>query len=299
VRRASGEELLRNGMAWLDLAFGFGTTTIEIKSGYGLDLETERKMLQVLKQMDETHPVDVVPTFLVHAVPKDADRRKYLDLVENAMIPEFREYASWFDLFLEKDVFDLPEAERLLRKAKDAGYQLGLHANQVFDIKGISLAVDVGARHVDHLEVLSPGDAALIVRTAGLYAVFLPSAEIHAFSKKTGRIDRLMDMPGRLVLSTNFNPGTSPVLSPAAVMAMAVWRYRLHDPRLIVEAFTRNPADMLFLHDRGRIETGARADLVLFALDQASQIPYYGTICPAACVVKNGVRYQIGKPNEI
>ena len=212
VRKASEEELLHHGLAWLDRALRFGTTTIEIKSGYGLDLAAETKMLKVMRRLNDMHAVDVVPTFLVHAVPKDSDRKKYLDLVEQAMIPQFREYAEWFDLFLEEGVLGIHEAERLIRKAEDAGYWIGLHTNQVKDIGGIRLAADMGVRHVDHLEVLSEEDAARLVRADGLYAVFLPSAEFHAFSERVGQIRRLKDMPKRLVLSTDFNPGTSPVL---------------------------------------------------------------------------------------
>jgi imidazolonepropionase len=101
------------------------------------------------------------------------------------------------------------------------------------------------------------------------------------------------------VLSTDFNPGTSPVLSPAAVMAMAVWRYRMDDPALLINAFTVNPADMLFLSDRGRIEKGAKADLLLFALDNIGQIPYFGTVCFIKHVIKSGKRFEAITSYEI
>ena len=288
VRRASEEELIEHGLRWLDRALRFGTTTIEIKSGYGLDGDSERKMLRVIQHLRGRHPVDVVPTFLVHAVPKGVERKRYLERVAEGMIPEFREYADWFDAYLEKGVFDLPEIECLVRKAMDAGYRVGLHANQANDLGGIRMAAEMGVRHVDHLEVLTPGDAERIVRTDGLYAVFLPSAEIHTFSERVGQIGQLRSIPDRIVLSTDFNPGTSPVLSPAAVMAMAVWRYRVTDPLLLLDAFTANPAEMLFLPDRGRIEPGAKADILLVDLDTFEQIPYYGTIPRIRYIVKNG-----------
>jgi imidazolonepropionase len=288
VRGTSEEELIRNGQRWLDRALRFGTTTIEIKSGYGLDYQTEKKMLKTIRKLNTLHPVDIVPTFLVHTIPLDADRKKYLSLVADKMIPEFREYADWFDLFLEKGVFDLAEAEMLIRKARDAGYRIGLHANQVHDIGGINLALDYGVRHVDHLEVLNDRDAKRILANPSVYPVFLPGAEYHLFSGRIGQIHKLTDARSRIVLATDFNPGSSPVLSPSAVMALAVLRYRVNDPSLLLDAFTSNPADMLFLPDRGRIEKGAKADILLFDVDHSDQIPYWGTVCPIRNIIKNG-----------
>lgn len=288
VQKASEEELIRNGLKWLDRALQFGTTTIEIKSGYGLEIEAERKMLRVIRKLNEIHPIDVIPTFLVHAVPRDADRKKYLDSVISGMIPEFREYAEWFDLFLEEGVFDLAESEMMIRNAEDAGYWIGLHTNQIHDIGGIKLAVDYGVRHADHLEILEKRDAERISDNPWIYPVFLPGSETHSFSGRVGQIHAFKSIPTRIVLSTDFNPGTSPVLSPAAVMNLAVLRYRLEDPGLVLDAFTANAADMLFLKDRGRIEKGKKADIVLIDVDRIDQIPYWGTMNLIRHVVKNG-----------
>jgi len=292
VRKASEEEMIQNGLKWLDRALRFGTTTVEIKSGYGLDVETERKMLKTIRRLNQLHAVDIVPTFLVHTVPEDVDRKKYLDLIANAMIPEFREYAEWFDLFLEQGVFDASESEALIRKAEDAGYWIGLHTNQVHDIGGIGLALEYGIRHVDHLEVLEDKDAERMMDNPGIYPVFLPSAEYHVFSPRIGQIHKFLNAPSRIVLATDFNPGTSPVLSPAAVMTLAVLRYRLNDATLLLDAFTSNPADMLFLPDRGRIEKSAKADILLVELDTFEQIPYFGTIPRIRFVIKNGKPIQ-------
>jgi imidazolonepropionase len=288
VRKASEEELIKNGLTYMDKALGFGTTTVEVKTGYGLDYETEKKMLQVMQELNKLHPVDIVPTFLVHTVPKDTDRRKYIDLVAKKMIPEFREYADWFDIFLEKSVFDLDEGERLIRNAMDAGFHVGIHTNQVHDIGGVKLAAELGVRHVDHLEVLDKADARLIIETETLYPVFLPTAESYVFSQHVGQIHQLLDIPSRIVLSTDFNPGSSPVLSPQLIMAQAVLRYRISDPFLLIDSFTSNPAEMLYLHNRGRIEKGAQADILIMALDGFEQIPYWGTMSNIKYIVKNG-----------
>ena len=154
VRKASEEQLIRNGLKFLDKALRFGTTTIEIKSGYGLDYETEKKMLTVINKLNEQHAVDIIPTFLVHTVPKGIDRKEYIDQVAHRMIPEFHEYAEWFDIFLEEGVFDVKEGEYLITKALDAGYRIGIHTNQMHDIGGVKLAVGLGVRHVVHLECL-------------------------------------------------------------------------------------------------------------------------------------------------
>jgi imidazolonepropionase len=230
VRSASEEELIRNGLKFLDKALRVGTTTVEIKSGYGLDYENEKKMLRVIRKLNNIHPVDIIPTFLVHTVPKDVDRKTYIDEVAERMIPEFREYADWFDIFLEEDVFDLKEGEFLIKKAIDAGYYIGIHTNQIHDIGGVRMADELGVRHVDHLEVLTDEDARRIIDNENLYPVFLPTAEACVFSNHIGQIHKLLNIPDRIVLSTDFNPGSSPVLSPLIAMVFAILRYRLSLP---------------------------------------------------------------------
>lgn len=292
VRSASEEELIQNGLKYLDKALSFGTTTIEIKSGYGLDYANEKKMLRVIDRLHELHPVDIVPTFLVHTVPKETNRKAYIDDVAQRMIPEFREYTEWFDIFLEEGVFDFKEAEFLIGKAIDAGYYIGIHTNQVHDIGGIELADRLGVRHVNHLEVLSDKDARRIIDNKDMYAVFLPAAEAFVFSEHVGQIHKLLNIPDRIVLSTDFNPGSSPVIDPLFVITQAVLRYRISDPGLLIDAFTKNPADMLYLPDCGRIEEVKKADIVLYDSESIEQIPYLGTHRPIKHIIKNGRRIK-------
>ncbi|NQT27062.1 imidazolonepropionase [candidate division KSB1 bacterium] len=293
VRAASEEELLQNGLRFLDVALRQGITTIEIKSGYGLDFETEAKMLRVIRKMNEMHPIDIVLTFLVHSVPKNWKREAYIQTVMEEMIPAFREYANWFDIFLEEGVFSQDETRLLIQRAIDAGYKIGLHANQVYDLGGVRLANEMGVRHVSHLEVLCQEDAVRIIQNPDLYSVFLPGAESFVFSERIGQINQLLDIPERIVLSTDFNPGSSPVLSPTMIMAMAVLRYRLSNPKLLINAFTINPAEMLFLPDRGKIEQGKVADLILLDLDRFEQVPYFGTINMIRHVIKRGKVFDV------
>lgn len=288
VRNTSEEELIKNGLRFLDKALSFGTTTIEIKSGYGLDFNTEKKMLTVINTLNRLHPVDIIPTFLVHTVPRETDRKKYIDSVMNRMIPAFREYSEWFDIFLEKGVFDLRDGELLIQKAIDSGYNVGIHTNQVNDIGGVKLAVEHGVRHIDHLELLTEEDAELIIQNKSIYPVFLPGAEAYLFSGHTGQIHQLLKIPSRIVISTDFNPGSSPVLCPGLVMSLAVLRYRISDPLLLIQAFTRNPAEMLFLEDRGSIKKGLKADILCMELDDFEQLPYFGTLNFIKFVIKNG-----------
>jgi len=293
VKSASEEELIQNGLKFLDKALRCGTTTVEIKSGYGLDFETETKMLRVLHRLNDLHPMDIIPTYLVHTVPKNEDRTRYIGDVAERMIPEFREYSEWFDIFLEKGVFDLKEGEFLIRKATNAGYHVGIHTNQVHDIGGVRLADELGVRHIDHLEVLTKEDAERIIRNKNLYPVFLPSAEAYVFSKHIGQIHQLKTIPDRIVLSTDFNPGSSPILNPLFVISLAVLRYRISDPYLLIDAFTKNPARMLYLNDRGIILEGAKADILCIELDNFEQIPYYGTVNFLKCIIKNGEIIEI------
>ncbi|MBN1543208.1 imidazolonepropionase [candidate division KSB1 bacterium] len=288
VHEADEDELVATGRRYLDQALALGITTVEIKSGYGLDTENESKLLRAIQRLKGDHPIDVVPTFLVHSVPLGEDRQRYLNRVVEEMIPAFRPLADWFDIFVEEGVFDIAESRRMLKAAAAAGYCLGLHTNQMHDIGGVGLALETGVRHVDHLEVLSDSDARALIDASDVYAVFLPGAEYCAFSPHIGQIHKLLNMPERLVLSSDFNPGSSPILSPMLVMAMAVWRYRLTDPDLLVRALTINPARMLGFSDRGEIRPGTRADLVCLALDNSAQIPYLGTLNCIRRVYKNG-----------
>lgn len=292
VRSASEEALIQNGLRFLDKALHFGTTTIEIKSGYGLDYDSEKKMLTVINKLNQLQPVDIVPTFLVHTVPKDINRNKYIDLVANKMIPEFRELTDWFDIFVEEGIFDLNESEFLIKKALDNGYRVGMHTNQMHDIGGVKLASNLCVRHVDHLEVLNEKDAERIIENKDIYPVFLPTAEAYVFSEHVGQIHQLLKIPSRIVLSTDFNPGSSPVLSPQVVMASSVLRYKISDPYLLIDAFTINPAQMLYLNDRGVIREGAKADIVCMHLDNFKQIPYFGTIDFIKYVIKENTIHQ-------
>jgi imidazolonepropionase len=142
---------------------------------------------------------------------------------------------------------------------------------------------------------MTPQDAAKIIDHDSLYPVFLPSAEAYVFSERMGQIHQLMDIPHRIVLSTNFNPGSSPVLSPLIVMSLALLRYRVSDPFLLINAFTHNPASMLYLTDRGKIEKGTKADLICMPLERFEQIPYWATLHPIHYVIKNG---QVFEPNQ-
>ena len=288
LRSASDEELIRNGLRFLDRALALGTTTVEIKSGYGLDPENEMRMLSIIRKLDNMHAVDIIPTFLTHTVPRSWERERYLETVEKEMIPAFREYSEWYDIFIEKGVFSAEESRRLLRAAHNAGYHLGVHANQVHDIGGVTLAIEMNVRHISHLEVLSDKDAAGILENDNIYPVFLPGAEACVFSDRKGQIGRLLSIPERLILSTDFNPGSSPLLSPALIMQMAVLRYRSEDAAWLIDSFTRNPADMLYLSDRGRLEVGCKADIISLKLENYEQLPYFGTMPVIDRVIKTG-----------
>ena len=189
------------------------------------------------------------------------------------------------------------ETRLMIQAAIDTGYKIGLHANQVHDLGGVRLADEMGVRQVSHLEVLSDEDADRIRGNPDLYAVFLPGAENFVFSDRIGQIHKLLDIPERIVLSTDFNPGSSPILSPTEIMTMSILRYRLSDPELLIYVFTAHPAEMFYLSDRGKIEPGKTADLILLDLNQFEQVPYFGMINMIRYVVKRGSVYKI--QNEI
>jgi imidazolonepropionase len=259
--RAGSEEELKSAverhLGWM---LEHGTTTAEVKSGYGLDRETELKMLRAIGGAD--HPVDVHPTFLgAHTVPREFQgAAEYVEFVVSEVLPEVARYVRAADVFLERGSFEVPEARRYLEACADYGLALRLHADQFSERGAIPLAIELGARSVDHLENTGEDSASLLARS-DVAAVLLPACGL--FLDLPLPPARLLVEEGAIVaLATDFNPGSSFCESLPLVMNLACTRLGL-SPAEALNACTANAAHVLGLNDVGRLAPGYKADVLV------------------------------------
>lgn len=255
------------GQAWgfLESMIQNGDTIIEAKSGYGLDVENELKMLRVIKSLNEKTDVEIVPTFLgAHAVPPELEGKTndYVDLVVNEMIPVVAQnnLAEFCDVFCEKGVFEIEQSRRILLAARDAGMALKVHADEIVQLGGAELAAEVGAVSADHL-LMASDDGLEAMRKAGTIATLLPAT---AFSLDTDYADarKMIDMGLPVALATDFNPNCANE-SMFFTMALACYKMKM-DPREVISASTVNAAFALNRGDvTGSIEVGKRADILI------------------------------------
>jgi imidazolonepropionase len=267
TRAASKEELVRGLSARLDEMLMQGTTTAEVKSGYGLETAAEIRSLEAIAEAGAAHPMTVVPTFLgAHEVPVEhrGDRRRYVDLVIREMIPEVagRGLAAFADVFCEEGVFTVAETREILSAARDRGLGLRVHADELAWTGGAELAAELGARSADHLLFASEGGMRALAE-ARCVATLLPAA---AFYLRLGRFAparRMIDAGVPIALATDSNPGGG--LSPSIPFAMTVACFAMGlSLEEAITAATVNAAYSLGVHaERGSLEAGKRADLVV------------------------------------
>ena len=267
TRAASADELAALACLRLDEMLLCGTTTAEVKSGYGLETAAELRSLEAIARAAARHPVTVVPTFLgAHEVPPEhrASRERYLDLLVDEMLPAVAEHrlAVFADVFCERGVFDVEESRRILRAARARGLKLRVHADELGATGGAELAAELGARSADHLVHVSPAGMRALA-SSGCVATLLPTA---AFYLKLGRFAparELVAAGAAIALATDVNPGGG--LSPSLPFAMALGCFGMGlSLEEALGAATLNAACSLDLqHDVGSIETGKRADFVV------------------------------------
>ncbi|HEV3027887.1 MAG TPA: imidazolonepropionase [Planctomycetota bacterium] len=285
VRAADKAELKDLTRARLQSALEQGTTTMEIKSGYGLDPETELKMLEAIGELRSEQPIELLPTFLgAHAVPPGVSRETYVDqLLE--MLPRAAATSAFCDVFCDPSYFPVPETRRILEAARNLGMKLHLHAGQFGKDGGIGLGLDLGVRSMSHLDAISDPEIARLGSspTAG---VLLPGVAL--FGRTPFPPARKLIQAGAIVaLATNFNPGSCPSLSMPLMMALACMQMAL-SPAEALNAATVNGAYALGLEGVGTIEPGSRADLAILDLPDYRMLPYYFGVNHVRMVVKGG-----------
>ncbi|HSM44472.1 MAG TPA: imidazolonepropionase [Acidimicrobiia bacterium] len=274
TRAASEDELYRLAAARVWRMIQTGTTTIEIKSGYGLDLATEHRQLAVARRLGAELPVTVKTTFLgAHSVPPEfrGDRSGYVDLLVEEMLPELSPLADYCDVFVERGVFDVGDARRIFSLAAELGLGARVHAEQLGHTGGAGLAAEIGAVSADHLDNVTEDDANALA-AAGVAAVLVPGASYTLRSQQAPG-PMLADAGCTIALATDCNPGTSYFESMAPILSLAVVQMGLTVDDAI-RAATLGGARSLGLDDRGLVAPGAVGDLVVLDAPSAAHLVY-------------------------
>ena len=291
TREATLEELVETGKKRADSMLVFGVTTVEGKSGYGLDKDTEIKQLRVLKLINEEHPIDVVPTFLgAHSVPPEFKGKvnEFLDFLISEVLPVVKEekLAKFVDVFCEKSVFDIEQSRRYLTKAKELGFKLKLHADEIVGIGGAELGVELKVVSTDHLLQISEKGIRELAES-GVIATLLPAT---AFCLKEEYADarKMIDNGCAVALATDYNPGSGFTNSIPLVIALAAINMHMNVNE-IVNALTINGACALDMQDKiGSIEKGKQADIIILEYPSIDFLPYHTGINIVNTVIKKG-----------
>lgn len=292
TRAASADELGHAAMRRLEIMIAAGTTTVEIKSGYGLDLETEVRMLRIARALGRESGITVRTTFLgAHVVPPEfAGRRaEYVALVCDAMLPRIAAegLADAVDVFCDTIAFSRGETAHVFEAARMLGLPVKLHADQIDDTGAAALAARYGALSADHLERTGESGVAALA-AAGTVAVLLPGAFYTLRETVTPPVAALREAGVPIALATDCNPGTSPILTMTTVLNLACVLFGLTPAEALAGA-TRNAARALGLDDRGVLRAGARCDLALWDIASPAEISYWLGASPCAGVVVAGL----------
>ena len=275
TRAASEDELLKTTLERIHFLISLGITTIEIKSGYGLDVENELKMLRVIKKAQNFTKATLVPTCLsAHLKPRDfeGDNVEYLQYILNEILPKVKEenLAKRVDIFIEKSAFQPEESRNFLMKAKEMGFEITVHADQ-FTPGSSRIAVEVGAKSADHLEATADEDIDFIASSETV-AVALPGASL-GLGEKFSPARKILDKNGILAIASDWNPGSAPMgnlITQASILAT----FEKLSTAEVLAGITFRSAFALGLEDRGKLEKGKKADFVTFKTDNFQNILY-------------------------
>lgn len=292
TRQATKEELKAKARKSLDQMLLHGTTTVEAKSGYGLDLETEVKCLEAAAELDREHPVDIIRTYMgAHAIPEEykGNPGGYMDFMTGVVMPYVAEnrLAEFMDVFCEEGVFSPEESRILMEKGREAGFKLKIHADEIIPLGGAELAAEMGAVSAEHLLAASDNGLDALART-GTTAVLLPGTSFYLMLGKYADAGKMTGKGIRVALATDYNPGTCPTESLQTVMTFACFGMKL-TPEEIIRSMTINAAHAVDrASETGSIEAGKRADLVILDTPNLDYAVYHFGINHVYQVIKNG-----------
>ncbi|HSA97282.1 MAG TPA: imidazolonepropionase [Acidobacteriota bacterium] len=292
TRAASLDDLVALTLKRLDRMLLHGTTTVEAKSGYGLNLEDETKQLEALRDAAALHPIDIVPTFMgAHEVPPEYRDRHgdYVSLLVDTIIPEIGRsgLAEFFDVFCEPGVFSAEETRRLVEAAKAAGFKIKIHADEFASQGGAELAAEVGAVSAEHLIAISDEGVARLA-ASDTAAILLPGVPFFLMMAKRAPARRLVEAGAAVALATDFNPGSSHLFSMPFILQLGVFTLGLTVEEAI-NACTANAAYAIRRHQTvGSLEEGKKMDLLLCDVPDHVSLAYEAARNPVRTVIKNG-----------
>lgn len=292
TRAASDVDLLAQAKKHAHWFLRCGTTTVEAKSGYGLTLEDELKILRVMRRLNEETPLEIVPTFLgAHAVPREISADEYLDLVVNDMLPRVvsEKLAEFCDVFCEAGYFNIEQSKRILDAAKRLGLKLRIHADQLSSSGAAKLAAESKATTADHLEKTGEeGIAAL--RSAGVQPVLLPGSVYALGSTRYPRAREMIGAGLAVVIATDFNPGSSPTPSMPMILSLTCTQMKML-PAEAITASTINAAYSLGRGEKiGSLEAGKLANFSVFDCEDYRELAYWFGVPQASSVYVQGER---------
>lgn len=291
TRAASFEELYQKTEGFLDEMMGFGVTTCEAKSGYGLDFDTEVKMLEVLKKLNEDHPMDIVSTFMgAHAIPEEYKDRAdaFIDMLCEKLLPYVKEHdlAEFADVFTEDSVFNYEQSRKYLECAKGHGFDLKIHADEIEAIGGSVLAGEMGAVSCEHLIAINEEGLASMAE-AGTTAMCLPATSFY-LGADFAPARKMIELGIPVAMASDFNPGSCPSLNLQFVMNLGCLKYKML-PEEILTAVTINPACAINRGDKvGTLEPGKKGDLVIWDAPNMEMLCYRFGSNLALQVIKEG-----------
>jgi imidazolonepropionase len=292
TRTASLDKLIQNGKGILDKMLEYGTTTIEAKSGYGLDLQNELKSLRAIKQLDQDHPIDIIPTFLgAHAIPPEYEDNPddYVDLIINDMIPNITEehLAEFCDVFCEKGIFSIKQTRRILEAARTFGLKIQIHIDEIVDTDGALLAAELKAIQTGHL-LKSNVNGLKAMANEKVIATLLPATPFCLMLKEYAPARKMIKLGVPIALATDLNPN-SWTESMQMIIALACYNMQL-SPAEAITAATLNAACAVKREMQiGSIEIGKQADIVIFDVPNFKFLPYKFGGNLVSKVIKKGV----------
>ncbi len=300
TRAASADELIEQGLARLDKMLACGTTACEIKTGYGLDAAAELKMLDVIAELDKSHAIDIVPTFLAaHAVPPEhkGDPDVYVDEICGTMLAaawEWFEGSHFFgrvpffcDVFCEFGAYSLEQSRRIIERARELGFGIKAHVDQFTNLGGSRLAIASGAASIDHLDAISDSEVAELADSETI-GVVIPTENFNGGKTQFANARKMIDAGCAIALSTDYNPGSAPCPSQPMAMAIAC-RYQKLLPAEVLNAATINAAFSIGLGEtQGSIEVGKHADMLICDFTDYRQLAYEFGGDQVRNVIKNG-----------
>lgn len=291
TKNSTFKELYDKAHKSLDRMLEFGVTTVEAKSGYGLELDTEIKQLEVAKELNKNHPIDLVSTFLgAHAIPVEYKENpdKFIEILMDEMMIKVKELnlAEFCDVFCEDSVFDIEQTRKIFVRAKELGYKLKIHADEIVSLGGAELSAELGCISADHLMAASD-EGIISMANKGVIANILPGTSFN-LNKDYANARKMIDSGVAVSLSSDYNPGSCPSENLQFVMQLGCLGLKM-TPNEVLSAVTINAACAIDRQNEiGSIEVGKKADLVIFDAPNIEYLMYHFGINHTDCVYKNG-----------